>query len=83
MLGLEKKNGAVYESELTQCLTPYLTLYPDSFVLQMYDLCDAPSTWQATNEFYNVIWLHSRLRQDVVSKRKRVVGGLYGSNLYI
>ena len=41
------------------------------------------TTWQATNEFYNVIWLHSRLRQDVVSKRKRVVGGLYGSILYI
>ena len=53
------------------------------FVLQMYDLCDAPSTWQATNEFYIVIWLHSRLRQDVVSKRKRGVGGLYGSILYI
>ena len=83
MLGLEKKTELYTKSELTQYLTPYPTLYPDSFVLQMYDLCDAPSTWQATNESYIVQWLHSRLRQDVVSKRKRVVGGLYASILYI
>ena len=44
---------------------------------------DYQTTRQGTNEFYNVIWLHSRLRQDVVSKRKRVVGGLYGSILNI
>ena len=49
-LGLEKKTELYTKSELTQYLTPYPTLYQDSFVLQMYDLCDAPSIWQAAND---------------------------------
>ena len=49
-LGLEKKPGLYTKSDLTEYLTPYSILYPDSFVLQMYDPCVALSIWQATND---------------------------------